>query len=186
MNDRYFPAVRLWILPEPALQASLREMAQDGSRGCEGCVLWLGRRHDGVGEIKHLVALRGEGIIKRADYLNIEAWLFNEVADVAIDFGLSIIGQIHTHGPGYGTHLSPVDRSGGFTIPYYLSVVAPDFGLRPATRITECGVHVFEPNCGYRRLAPTEVLSRLQVVPGPPLPMTTVGGQVAHDDRHSI
>ena len=181
MNDRYFPAVQRWILPETALQTSIREMAEDGSRGREGYVLWLGQRHDGVGEIKHLVALRGKGIIKRADYLNIETGLFNAVADVAIDIGLSVIGQIHTHGPGYGTHLSPVDRNGGFTVPYYLSVVAPDFGLRPVTRITECGVHVFEPNRGYRRLATAEVLTRLQIVPGPPLPMTMVGGEIAHD-----
>jgi len=175
MIDRYFPSVRLWVLPEQALHDSLFEMAQDGARGCEGCVLWLGRRIDGIGEIKHLVALRGEGVVKLPDYLRIETWLFNEVADVAIDLGLSIIGQIHTHGPGCGTRLSPVDRGGGFTIPHYLSVVAPDYGLRPGTRITDCGVHVFEPGYGYRRLGSEEVLSRLKLPSGPPVPITTVG-----------
>jgi proteasome lid subunit RPN8/RPN11 len=175
MNDQYFPAVRRWILPEAALRDSLLEMARDGAHRHEGCALWLGRRQDGVADITHLIGLRGPGIVKRPDYLNIERWLFNEVADAAIALGLSVVGQIHSHGPGYGTNLSPVDRTGGIAIPYYLSVVAPDYALRPNTGLTDCGVHVFEPKHGYRRLGPEEILTRLCLSSGPQVPMTLVG-----------
>jgi hypothetical protein len=61
-------------------------------------------------------------------------------------------------------------------VPYYLSIVAPDYGLRPDTRLVECGVHVFEPAIGYRRLPPAEIDERIRLVPGAAVPVLTVGG----------
>jgi len=175
MTTTFFPQVEIWCLAEEALRGSLQEMAHDGVQGNEGIVLWLGRRAQGQAGITHLVGLRGPGVIKRPDLLMIEPWLLNEVTDLALRLNVQLIGQIHTHGIGYSTNLSKTDRIQGISVPYYLSIVAPDYGLRSGMRIMDCGVHVFEPKLGYRRLSAVEVAKRMQVVPGPPPPLVLVG-----------
>lgn len=175
MTTTFFPPVQVWRLPEGALQDSLHEMARDGVHGNEGAVLWLGQRVQGQADITHLVGLRGPGVIKRPDLLMIEPWLLNEVTDLALCLNVCLIGQIHTHGVGYDTDLSWTDRTQGISVPYYLSVVAPDYGLRGSTHITDCGVHVFEPEFGYRRLSVNEVVQRVQVMPGPSPTLMLVG-----------
>ena len=67
------------------------------------------------------------------------------------------------------------DRNFGIRVPYFLSLVAPDYAQRPDTRLEDCGVHVFEPGTGFRRLPPSEVARRILFVPGVPLPLLTVG-----------
>ncbi len=175
MTTTFFPPVQVWCLTEGALQGSLQEMACDGMQGNEGVVLWLGRRAQEHADITHLVGLRGPGVIKRPNVLVIEPGLLNEVTDLALDLNVRLIGQIHTHGAGYGTDLSKTDRMYGISVPCFLSVVAPDYGLRSGTRVTDCGVHVFEPGLGYRRLSVIEVVQRVQVAPGPPPPLVLVG-----------
>ncbi|MCI0724300.1 MAG: hypothetical protein L0338_35855 [Acidobacteria bacterium] len=171
----YFPEVETWRIPDAAMVESLAEMARDGREGREGIVLWLGRRDNGAAEISHLVVLRGKGIVKEPDLLIIGAELMNDVADLAIELGVCLVGQIHSHGKLYGTNLSPTDRKYGIVVPFFLSLVAPDYALRPDTRIEECGVHIFEPSIGYRRLTPPEVLARIRVVCGESVPVLTVG-----------
>ena len=182
MNTTFFPPVEVWRLVEGVLEGSLQEMSKDGVRGNEGVVLWLGRRAEGQAVISHLVGLRGPGITKRPDLLVISPWLLNEVADVALHLNVSLIGQIHTHGSGYGIDLSRTDRTRGIAVPYFLSVVAPDYGLRSGVRIAHCGVHVFEPGHGYCRLSMREVEQRVQVVPGSPPPLLLIG----QDEEHQL
>lgn len=163
MNEKYFPVVEQWHLPESVLRESITEMSQDGSRGNEGVVLWLGRRKNREARITHLVALRGPQVIKRPAQLIIHQSLFAEVTDLAIELGVSLIGQIHSHGPGYGTDLSATDRMYGVAVPYYLSLVAPDYAMRSSISLLECGVHVLEPGRGFRCLASTEVCTRVML-----------------------
>ena len=171
----FFAPVSTWRIPEAALAASLLEMARDGVRGNEGVALWLGRRGGGQAEVTHVVALRGPGVVKRPDQLVIQAALINDVTDLAIELGVVLVGQIHSHGELYGTDLSYADRTLGIRVPYYLSLVAPDYALRPRTRLEDCGVHVFEPGSGFRRLPAAEVGQRLQAVAAAPVPVLTVG-----------
>lgn len=175
MTTHFFPAVQTWQISEAAFEDSLKEMALDGADGNEGIMLWLGHRRDGQAEITHLVALRGSGIIKEPDFLQVEPSLLNDVTDLAIELGVSLVGQIHSHGPGYPTDLSLTDRRYGIIVPYYLSVVAPDYGMRYETRIFDCGVHIYEPNLGYCRLSQSEVAQRIQVIDSPRLPLFTIG-----------
>src|SRR6266478_6192945 len=91
-----FPRVESWHIPEMAVADSLREMAQDGSQGNEGIVLWLGRRHRDEATVTHLVGLRGPGITRQPDLLIIEPWLLNEVTDVTIELKVALVGQIHS------------------------------------------------------------------------------------------
>jgi proteasome lid subunit RPN8/RPN11 len=137
--------------------------------------LWLGHRGNGQAEVTHVVALRGPGVIKRPDQLVIQPQLVNEVTDLTIELGLVLVGQIHSHGELYGTDLSYADRNFGIKVPYFLSLVAPDYALRPGTRLEDCGLHLFEPGSGFRRFSPSEVTGRILVVPGAPLALLTVG-----------
>ena len=177
MTSEYFPDVRHWVVPDSALALSIAEMAIDGAQGNEGVALWLGHRGAGEARITHVVALRGPGVLKYPALLLIEPSLLNEVADVAIAQGVVLIGQIHSHGPGWPTDLSYTDRKGGLAVPHYLSVVAPDYALREDTRIDECGVHVFVPNRGYQRLDLAEVSRRVTVVVDPSTVLLTVGDE---------
>ncbi len=175
----FFPRVERWHIPEMAVADSLREMAQDGSQGNEGIVLWLGRRHGGEATVTHLVALRGPGVVKQPDLLIIEPWLLNEVTDVTIGLKVALVGQIHSHGDGHGVDLSITDRTRGIAVPHYLSVVAPHYAMEPRIRIEDCGVHVFESRTGYRRLSVDEIGQRLTIVPGGRVPLIIVGTDLA-------
>lgn len=172
---RFFPPIDTWRIPELVLTESFREMSRDGQQGNEGTALWLGRRDKGHAEVTHVVTLRGPDVVKRPDLLMIEPALVNEVTDLAIDLGTALIGQIHSHGKLYGTDLSYSDRTFGITVPYFLSLVAPDYALRPQLRLNECGVHVFEPGSGFRRLPDAEIGRRLLLVPTAPVSVTSVG-----------
>lgn len=170
-----FSQVNSWILPVSAFQAAFREMALDGVEGNEGVTLWLGTRKDGHAKITHSVILRGTYIVKRPDHLNIKPGLLNDVADLAIELNASLVGQIHSHGPGCGTDLSYTDRTYGIKVPYYLSIVAPDFARNRDVPITDCGVHVYEQDLGFRRLPPSEIESRIELVVDTDTPVLTVG-----------
>lgn len=172
--NAFFPPVARWHLPEDVVRGSLAELAQDGEQGNEGVALWLGRRQGGAAEVTHLVVLRGPGVRKGPGLLRIEPWLLNEVTDRAIELAVSLVGQIHSHGRDW-VDLSPTDRADGIAVPYYLSVIAPWFALRPGTGIADCGVHVFEPCAGWRRLSMSETQARLWVISGGRAPVFTVG-----------
>lgn len=172
----FFSETTKWLLTETVLPDSLMEMAIDGRCGIEGVVLWLGRDEGEVAEVTHLVKLRGPHVTKRPNHIHIESALFNDVADFALDNSIRLLGQIHSHGPGYSLNLSPTDRVYGLQTPYYLSLVAPDYALSDSS-IIDCGVHVFRPERGYVRLNDAEVSRQISVVPGPHLPFIEVGGR---------
>jgi hypothetical protein len=161
VTNKYFPAIEAWHLPRAVFAASLREMARDGVNGNEGIALWLGHRANAIAKITHVVCLRGTDVVREPDYLHVGAAILNDVADLAVEHGVSVVGQIHSHGSYFGVDLSVTDRRYGIAVPHFLSVVAPDYGLRSGITLAECGVHVFEASCGYRRLAPAESSVRL-------------------------
>jgi proteasome lid subunit RPN8/RPN11 len=174
VNNPYFASTQLWRIPEAVIQQSLSEMACDGVKDHEGIVLWLGKDTGEIAEVTHLIRLRGPLVEKRRDFINIDPVLLNDVADVAIEQGLRLVGQVHTHGPGYRLDLSETDRDHGIQAPSYLSLVAPDYG-RTDTPVHDWGVHVFMPDAGYVRLSRKGALRRLQLIEGPNLPMLTAG-----------
>jgi hypothetical protein len=159
----FFNPITTWRIPAKAMDESCREMAHDGLNGNEGVMLWLGKRQDGIAAVTHLVALRGPLIIKRPDQLVIPAGLLNDVTDLAVKLGVHLVGQIHSHGSLYGTDLSYADKNLGIRVPFFLSLVAPDFALRPYTTVEDCGVHLFEPKTGWRRMPLAEIKNRIEV-----------------------
>jgi len=171
-----FPTVDRWLIPRDAWRESFEEMARDGRAGNEGVALWLGQSRDGVATVSHVVVLRGPGIVKQPALLMISSALINDITDIAIELGAVLIGQIHAHGPGWSIDLSHTDRTCGIAHPSYLSVVAPDYGLRPQVGPDQCGVHVYMPRIGFTRLSSADTRRRVTLVDGPVARPLVVGG----------
>lgn len=169
-----YEPVERWEVPEQLIQASIQEMAADGRNGCEGIVLWLGKVSGGVASIKHLVGLTGPLIVKLPDHLRVDPDLFCRVAEFSEARELTLVGQIHSH-PGTYVDLSYADIKYGIAAPYYLSVVAPHYAQDARADWGECGVHMFEPKRGFRRLGANEVGKRIRRLPGEPVPLTRLG-----------
>ena len=149
----FFPVVRRWLVPPTLLQVSLSEMALDGAEGNEGICLWLGvRREDETATVTHAVKLRGDGVTKSPANIRVTPELMREVHAYAKGIGKQLVGQIHSHGKEYGVDLSFVDVRCGVSVPYYLSVVAPSYGLDDATTWNDCGVHIYHPDEGFIRV----------------------------------
>ena len=124
----------------------------------------------------HLVRLRGALIEKHPDFINIHPSLLNDVADIAIEHKVRLIGQVHSHGPGYWLDLSPTDREYGIRASSYLSLVAPDYGNTNAS-IQHWGVHVYADCDGYlRRKSARSPPSDPECRAARHLPFLTVGG----------
>ena len=171
-----FPPITKWLIPSDLWQASFEEMAIDGRRGDEGVVLWLGVRANGESEVTRAVFLRGAGVVKAPALLQIDASLMNDVTDVAIDQNVVLLGQIHSHGPGYSVDLSYTDRTHGIAVPNYLSLVAPDYAMRPRTSPADCGVHVYGQGSGFVRLSREEASRRVLLVDRASQAPIVVGG----------
>jgi hypothetical protein len=172
----YFPKINKWHIPRDVLQKSLEEMAVDGGRGNEGICLWLGDRNDdGNATITHMALLRGPGVVKSPANIQIAPELMREVHGIARENGLTLVGQIHSHGREYGVSLSYTDRKYGISVPYYLSLVAPDYGMNKATKIEDCGVHVFLPKKGYVRLGVKQVKKSVRTKAGRSVTILTIG-----------
>jgi hypothetical protein len=156
-----FPKVSEWLVPGRLLEESLSEMRLDGQNGDEGICLWLGMRNEPecTATVSHLVRLRGSGIRKSPANIQIEPQLMREVHHAAQELGLILVGQIHSHGRYYGIDLSYVDVTYGVSVPYYLSIVAPDYAMNPKTRWEDCGTHIYFPGTGYARVNPDGIIS---------------------------
>jgi len=173
MTD-FFPTVSTWRIPELAYRLSFEEMAISGQQGTEGIALWLGKIVDNHATITHVVGLRGPGIIRQPLFIQIETFLMNDVADLAIELGACLIGQVHSH-PGAWVDLSETDRKYGIASPHYLSVVAPNFARKKDVPLDACGIHVYETKSGYRRLEEMEISKRLELAGNEKTPFLSVG-----------
>jgi hypothetical protein len=156
-----FPKISKWLVPERLLDESLAEMCLDGRNGDEGICLWLGVRNEQecTATISHLVRLRGSGIRKSPGNIQIEPRVMREVHHAAQELRLILVGQIHSHGRSYGVNLSYVDIKYGVSVPYYLSVVAPDYAMTAKTQWKDCGTHIYFPGTGYKRVSPGGVIA---------------------------
>jgi len=160
----YFPKTNKWIVPEEALNRSREEMAQDGRWGNEGISLWLGMKRHGEARLTHIIFLRGDGVRKSPLNIQIDPELMRQVHEKAEAAGAILIGQIHSHGRHCGVNLSPTDHAYGIRVPYFLSVVCPDYAQTESTTIMDCGVHIFLPGRGYVRLSAKEITKRIVVL----------------------
>jgi hypothetical protein len=171
----YFPKINKWIVPEAALSRSREEMAVDGLRGNEGISLWLGTKQRAEARLTHLVFLRGAGVYKSPFNIQITPELMREAHEKAQAVGAILIGQIHSHSPQCRVDLSPTDHAYGVRVPYFLSIVYPDFAQSESTTISDCGVHVFLPDKGFVRLSNKKVTKQIVVDSQLPVEILIVG-----------
>ncbi|MGJ4973424.1 hypothetical protein ACQR1N_30865 [Bradyrhizobium sp. HKCCYLRH1073] len=160
---KFFEEPQLWRIGAQVFADSLSEMARDGIHGNEGVAMWLGRYEGHVAIVTHVGILRGANVRKEPRLLMIGSELINDLTDLAMESGVRLIGQIHSHGPYYGTDLSETDRRYGVAVPGMLSLVAPDYALRKGTTLADCGIHLFQPGKGWRRLPADEAQRRLSL-----------------------
>ena len=151
---------------------SLKEILQQNAATGLGIVLWLGKDRGDIADITHLIRLRGPLVVKRKEYINIHSALLNDVADIAIEHGLRLVGQVHSHPPGYAVDLSPTDRMYGIQVPYFLSLVAPDFA-HMRVPVHNWGVHIYTSEAGYVHVGQEDTRRCLQVTNGPRPPGRT-------------
>jgi hypothetical protein len=171
----YFPKTNRWLIPEAALVRSREEMALDGRQGNEGTSLWLGTKLRGEARLTHLVFLRGAGIFKSPYNIQVTPELMREVHEKALAIGAILIGQIHSHHRHCGVDLSPTDHAYGIRVPYFLSVVHPEYAQTESTGISDCGVHVFLPKKGFVRLSDKEVAKQIVIDPKLSIEILIVG-----------
>lgn len=158
----YFPEVKKWIIPEDAFQVAIKELAESGATRVEGICLWFGNHdNDGIARITHSVLLRSPQIQRRPQNITILPQLMHSIHVKATENGVSLVGQIHSHSKRAGTTLSIVDRKYGFSVPSFLSIVAPDYCRNSNISIADCGVHVFKQGTGYIRLSTAEAMNRV-------------------------
>lgn len=156
----------------------MADMAIDGRVGNEGTCFWLGNRRRGDADISHIVFLRGEGVHKSPLNLRVRPELMREVHERAEALGLILVGQIHSHSGLCDVDMSPSDHAYGVSVPYFLSVICPDFAQDPATTLLNCGVHVCLPRRGYVRLAAKQIKQKMILVPG-----SSAGASVVGEDN---
>lgn len=167
-----YPRVSRWNVPQDLLRESLLEMRIDGRQGNEGICLWLGTRNEAedAATISHLVKLRGTGVRKSPANIQIDPTLMREVHHAAQELDKILVGQIHSHDREYGVNLSYVDILYGISVPYYLSIVAPDYAQNDTTTWADCGSHIYLPGAGYRRINSSGVIIPSQI----PLAIITI------------
>jgi len=171
----YFPKTNSWVIPEAALKRSKDEMAVDGEQGNEGTCLWLGIKENNVAKLTHVVLLRGDGVRKGPANVEISPELMREVHEKARALHVILIGQIHSHGQYYGVDLSLTDHRYGVQVPYFLSIVYPDYAQTESTTIIDCGVHIFLPRQGYVRLSEEDIADRILITAAAEVEILTVG-----------
>lgn len=171
----FFAEPEHWQISARVFAESFSEMSLDGARGNEGVAMWLGHYDGNVAIITHIGVLRGPHVRKAPRLLMIGSELINDLTDLAIDNGVRLIGQIHSHGPSFGTDLSETDRRYGVAVPGMLSLVAPDYARRPSTALLDCGVHLFQPGIGWRRFSRLEIQQRLSSFDGDQFRKLVVG-----------
>jgi hypothetical protein len=175
VSAAFFSKVTKWVFPADAFDVALSELRLDGARATEGIALWLGHRNAGIASATHMVYLRGSGLLKTEYHIRVSHDLFNEVTDAAINLGKTLIGQVHSHPSASGVEMSYSDVSGTPQVPYYLSIVVPDFAMRAGTKLVDCGVHVFNPKKGFRRLSSRLVRQRIKFAEGEHIQRITMG-----------
>jgi hypothetical protein len=100
-----------------------------------------------------------------------------EVHERADSLGLILVGQIHSHSSRCGVDMSGSDHAYGVSVPFFLSIIYPDYAQNPLTTIFDCGVHVCLPWRGYVRLSRREIRRKIIMVPD-----VTAGTSVVGED----
>lgn len=160
-----YPPIARWMIPEAALEATLRDLRRTGQLGREGGALWLGDRASDA-TILTVATASGEGVLERTGSWSLSPTAYGRIGEWAIARGRVLLALIHSHG-GAGelaTSLSPTDEFATVHVPDFLSVVVGRRGDEDDP--TAWGYHVFEDG-RFRRLGAAEVAERIVWISSP-------------------
>jgi proteasome lid subunit RPN8/RPN11 len=117
------PPPRL-VISQTCIDALAACLAPEIRSGHEGIVYLLGQT-DGTTTVV-LAAIRPEARVTRGSFM-VGAPAMAKVVRAAVDLGLQVVGQVHTH-PGDAYHSGGDDDGARIAFTGYASIVLPDYG----------------------------------------------------------
>lgn len=162
MNQAY-TQVTAWAIRRSVLEQTIAALQEDGKRGREGIVFWIGTRQNGRAEIRAAIVPAGPGVVKRPDFLRVSDRVMAAISELLDPPHSVLVGQIHTH--RLGVRHSPVDDKYIIDTPGYLSVVVDRYALVPSLDPGTWGVHAGQGR-GFRLLSPQEARASLSITEG--------------------
>lgn len=137
-----------------ALAACLAPEIRDGQEG----ITYLLGQSDGTTTVA-VAAIRPEAQVTRGSFV-VGAPAMAKVVRAAVDHGLQVVGQVHTH-PGDAYHSEGDDAGARIAFTGYTSVVLPDYG-RHLPALTRSATYFFQAGKGFVALDAACVI----IIPG--------------------
>lgn len=150
------PPLRL-VMSQACVDALAACLAPEIRNGQEGIVYLLGQS-DGATTVA-LAAVRPEAQVTRGSFV-VSAPAMAKIVRAAVDRGLQVVGQIHTH-PGEAFHSDGDVDGARIAFTGYASVVLPDYG-RHLPALTRSAAYVFQAGKGFVALDASNIV----IVPG--------------------
>ena len=139
--------------PPPPPQLVISQACMDALAAClgpeirsgqEGIAYLLGQS-DGTTTVA-LAAIRPEAQVTRGSFL-VSAPAMAKVVRAAVDRGLQVVGQVHTH-PGDAYHSDGDDEGARIAFTGYASIVLPDYG-RHLPALTRAVAYFYRAGNGF-------------------------------------
>jgi len=137
------PPPRL-VVSQACIDALAACLAPEIVGGQEGIVYLLGQS-DGTTTVA-LAAIRPAAQVTRGSFM-VGAPAMAKVVRAAVDRGLQVVGQVHTH-PGDAFHSDGDDDGARIAFTGYVSVVLPDYG-RHLPALTRAAAFFFQGGKGF-------------------------------------
>jgi hypothetical protein len=150
-------------VPQSVLNETGATLADIGSEGVEGVVLWVAREAQGL-DVEILRALVPAQIAFRSEdglAVMIPDWSVSELI-LGLDEGTYIPIRVHSH-PQDAYHSSTDDLNRLLSHRGAISIVVPDFA-RHGMHLPACSVNELGEDFRWRELASDEVARRFRVV----------------------
>ena len=149
-------------LPRRLIESAMDHLRHVGRQGCEGFAVWAGTLNSPDFEVTHTIipqqkAIRsrdGICVVVEPDGLHqLNVWLYEN--------GCTLLAQIHSH-PGEAYHSGTDDDFPVVTIVGGLSLVVPDFAIRPFSLDTTA-VYRLSPTATWEELTISQVRNLIQI-----------------------
>lgn len=146
-----------FVISEACIDALAACLGPEIEGGREGIAYLLGQS-DGTTTMA-LAAIRPEAQVTRGSFM-VGAPAMAKVVRAAVDRGLQVVGQVHTH-PGDAYHSDGDNAGARIAFTGYVSIVLPDYG-RDLPALTRAAAYFFQAGKGFTALGASSVT----IVPG--------------------
>ncbi len=147
------PPPRRFVITESCITALGICMAPEIKKGHEGVAYLLGQS-DGTTTIA-IAAIRPAAMTTKGSF-NVPPAAMARVVRAAVDRGLQVIGQVHTH-PGQAYHSDGDDDGAKIAFTGFISIVLPHYG-RHLPSFTGAAAYVFKVGERFMVLDPATIV----------------------------